>query len=259
MADQNARKYSWGPNTWFDFPGDWPEILSIHCMRFVGQEEVCPDTGRVHLQFFCVFKNAKTFTAVCGLFPGAHMEVTQNVHAARNYCRKSRTAVEGSLHHKGMEKWIRAQPKDPLSNLEPYPWQQEVLDLIEEEPDDRTIHWYWEPTGNVGKSALTKHIVLKYKDKVLPIGGKAADMKHLISGFLDKNAELRAVLIDLTRSREKFVSYEGIEEIKNGLIVNTKYETAVKVFDPPHVVVFANWAPDMSALSADRWHVVLIE
>lgn len=264
MADVGKRGYSWGPNTWRDYPADYEAVLRIHCMRFVAQLEIGEEDakkGTNHLQFFVTFKNAKTFSAVCKIFPGAFVQPNHNVYAARNYCSKGPTSIEGTLIHQGMDKWIREPTRDPLGgpDIVLRPWQQEVMNILETDPDDRTIHWYWEPTGNVGKSALTKHIVLKYRNEVLPIGGKGADMMHLVTGFVNSNAKLRAVLMDLSRSREQYVSYEGIESIKNGLIINTKYETMVKDFNPPHIIVFSNWEPNLSALSADRWRIVRIE
>lgn len=253
MAD---RHYSWGPNTWFDFPVEWEHILDTHCEKFVCQVEICPESQREHLQFFTMFKHAKTFTAVQGIFPGAHLQVTKNRHAAKAYCQKSRTAVDGSLRVKGWD--ARLPPKDPLEGLVLYPWQELICEILKGEPDPRAIHWVWEPDGNIGKSALVKHLCLVMPG-VLPVGGKAADMKHLIHGWLQAKKVLSAVLIDLTRSREQFLSYEGIEDIKNGLFVNTKYETAVCIFDPPHIVIFANWPPRLEALSADRWVIHEVE
>jgi hypothetical protein len=38
------------------------------------------------------------------------------------------------------------------------------------------------------------------------------------------------------------------------MICNTKYETGVKVFNSPHIFVFANFPPDKpDELSNDRW------
>jgi len=50
--------------------------------------------------------------------------------------------------------------------------------------------------------------------------------------------------------------YSAIEEVKTGYIVNTKYETGVKLFDRPHVIVFSNYLPDGARLSSDMIQVV---
>ena len=65
----------------------------------------------------------------------------------------------------------------------------------------------------------------------------------------------RIVLFDLSPSQEDRFNYEVLESIKNGLMFSSSYESRMKVFAIPHVIVFANWAPDESKLSADRWNV----
>ena len=57
---------------------------------------------------------------------------------------------------------------------------------------------------------------------------------------------------EFTRSQEQFVSYQAIEEVKNGILFNNKYEAKMVVFNNPHVVVFSNFEPDYKALSSDR-------
>ena len=37
-----------------------------------------------------------------------------------------------------------------------------VVDILKTEPDERTIHWFWEPKGNVGKTTLCKWLVVKH-------------------------------------------------------------------------------------------------
>jgi len=37
------------------------------------------------------------------------------------------------------------------------------------------------------------------------------------------------------------------------MITNTKFETGVKVFNPPHIVVLSNEYPDTEKVSLDRW------
>lgn len=259
MAECAKRTRAWGPNTWWNYPEDWEALLHTHAARFVAQVEI-GEAGGEHLQFFVTFPEGKTLSAVSKLFPGAHLERSFKPAAAKAYCCKSRTAVEGSLRVKGYDiegaqKAARWTCKDPLEGRELYPWQQRVIDIVNGPVDERKIYWFWEPVGCTGKSTLVKHLCLT-NPGCLPAAGKAADMKHLIHGWLAGHNELKTLLVDLSRSREQFISYEGIEDVKNGLIVNTKYETAVDMFDPPHVICFANWEPDRSALSADRWEVI---
>lgn len=86
----------------------------------------------------------------------------------------------------------------------------------------------------------------------LTLNGKKADMAHALRD------DIRVVCIDLARTSESYAPYEAIEQIKNGLIFSGKYDSRTKVFNPPHVFVFANFPPDQAKLSADRWHIVHI-
>lgn len=135
-----------------------------------------------------------------------------------------------------------------------YPWQLEIEELILSEPDNRTIHWYYDSKGNIGKSAFVKYCVVKHS-VVYISGGKRTDVANII--FNADMDSARCVMLDIPRANEGNVSYASLEDIKNGLISNTKYETGTKVFNSPHVICFANFRPKhMYKLSADRWHVV---
>lgn len=66
--------------------------------------------------------------------------------------------------------------------------------------------------------------------------------------------ECSCVMFDIPRANRGAISYASLESIKNGMVCNTKYETGVKVFNSPHIVIFANFPPeDEDLLSADRW------
>jgi len=80
------------------------------------------------------------------------------------------------------------------------------------------------------------------------------------AGNLVSNAgERAAYLFDLTRTKPASIAsddtYSVMEQIKNGYIVNTKYQTKVTLQPPAHVWVFANQPPRYAALSTDRWKV----
>jgi hypothetical protein len=79
-------------------------------------------------------------------------------------------------------------------------------------------------------------------------------MKYAIMKSIDDRGVVpKILLLDIPRSLEEYVSYQGIEEIKNGMFFNTHYEAKMVCYDSPHVVVFANFEPDLSKLSRDRW------
>jgi len=62
---------------------------------------------------------------------------------------------------------------------------------------------------------------------------------------------------DCPRSKQgEFIQYDFLEEVKNGYVFSSKYESRNKVFPSPHVVVFMNELPDMTKLSKDRYEII---
>ena len=116
-----------------------------------------------------------------------------------------------------------------------------------EDPDDRKIIWYCDATGGCGKTWLTRACFSKF-ESIRFENSKSCDIKHAYNGQ-------RIVFFDLTRSQQEHFNDEAMETIKNGIMFSPKYDSAMKIFDHPHVVIMANWMPDTSKLSCDRWDV----
>lgn len=198
-----------------------------------------------HLQGVGSFKNPRSFKSVSKALPKAHIEVCRDLEASIRYCSKidTRNGQSWSTHI--------AVLKDPLEGKTLYKWQDEILQLIASPPDDRKIYWYWDSKGNVGKTSFIKHALIHNKNATMT-GGKAADMIFSIATVLEENPHLNTVFIDIPRCVEH-ISFNGIEQVKNGLIFNSKYESGYKMFNPPHVIIMANVEPDTKQMSEDRW------
>nr|QXP07600.1 MAG: replication associated protein [Arizlama virus] len=244
----NVRCYAWFL-TWNNYLQsdlsqlkDWADK---NAKKYAFQEET-GENKTPHLQGAFHFKSQRFFNALCKLWPKAHWEKLRNQDAGFKYCLKAETCTG--------KKFTKGIPKDPLSGKNPYPYQTEILELIKKEPDDRTIHWYWDAEGNKGKSTLVKSVIIN-NDNAMFFGGKCADIMCAAMLHMEEN-ELKIALVDLTRSDKNTVSYKALESLKNGLIFSGKYESKAKAFDPPHVIVFANYPPILEKMSKDRWHVV---
>lgn len=220
------------------------QFKNIH--KYVFQEEIAPTTGTPHLQGSVWFK-VKTRWEQLKLPFGKSMRWSKmrNEDACIKYCQKSESAKPDSKPHVfGFPKPIKI-----IENL--YPWQQRIVDIYKTEPDDRKVYWFWEGPGNTGKSSFCKYMYMTY-GVLFCNGGKASDLINLC--FNTDMDNVSCVIWDLPRSTGGAISYNAIETIKNGLICNTKYETGNKVFNPPHIFIFANFPPDKpEQLSADRW------
>ena len=66
-------------------------------------------------------------------------------------------------------------------------------------------------------------------------------------------------VFDLPRECKKSVEYNIFESLKNGRIVCGKYQSKLKRFESARIIVFANFPPDKSTLSSDRWDILNID
>lgn len=124
-------------------------------------------------------------------------------------------------------------------------WQSELMDTLSRPADSRSIIWIYDLQGNKGKSYFARN----YQERNYYVtGGKAADIFY---GYEYQSV----VFFDLARMKQDIVQYDVMEAFKNGQFYSTKYESKLVRFNIPHVVVFANFYPDTSKLSFDRWDI----
>ena len=215
--------------------------LKLICKKYIYGHEICPSTNEKHLQGFMHLKKPMRITEI-KISGKPHLQACNgNEEQNVKYCSK-----EGSIVKHGFPK-----PLNLISALRPF--QAEIEKLYHTEPDDRTIYWFWEDKGNIGKSAFVKYMVATH-GCLFCDGGKKSDLINLV--FNADMDNTKCIIWDLPRSSKGSISYATLEAIKNGLICNTKYETGVKVFNSPHVFVFANFEPDDEGkLSRDRWFI----
>ena len=156
-----------------------------------------------------------------------------------------------SDHHTRL---VTAQLIESTSGITLRPWQQSLLDLCSSSPQPRKVQWWYETTGNVGKSFMARHLALHHDFFVVQMM-KKADMIHLLTKHI---SGLSGVVFDMTRSSEEGavkVVYEVMEMLSDGYICSGKYDSTALRFTPLHIVCFANYAPDMAAMSLDRWDI----
>lgn len=214
------------------------QLQSI-CKKYIYGDEICPSTKKEHLQGFFALKKPMRITEIKLINNPKLIPCNGNEEQNVKYCSKDGIVT----------KWGFPKPIKIIENLRP--WQAEIEQICLSEPDDRTIHWYWETDGNIGKSAFIKYMIVTHK-ALLCQGGKHSDIINLV--FNTDMDRSNIVLFDIPRANKGNISYSALECIKNGMVCNTKYETGVKVFNSPHIIIFANFPPENpELLSNDRW------
>lgn len=216
------------------------------------QSEACPTSGRLHLQgmIWCKDKHRDTEFK---LLKGAHFETLKDWMNVADYCGKEKTFT-GEYR----SSWGFPPPPPPkyIEEIEEfYEWEKDIILLLENAPDKRTIHWFWEAEGCKGKTTYQKYIFTHY-DNCVVLSGKADDMKNGIVDYFNKNKKLpKIILINIPRCAKKAVSYGGLEQIKDMFFYSGKYEGGMICGPCPHVMCFANEEPDYSKMSIDRFIV----
>lgn len=140
------------------------------------------------------------------------------------------------------------------SNVTWKQWQQDVLDIVSKEPDSRTINWYWEENGNVGKSFLAKY--LKLSKNTIIADGKKDNVFNQLNVMLEAKKEPEIIILDIPRHGRDYMNYGVIEQLKDGCIYSGKYEGGDCIIDDVHVIIFANFPPEETKFSKDRWNIV---
>lgn len=228
-----------------------------HTLRFIIGKEEAPTTGTKHLQGYYYHKNARTIKQMKEINNRMHLEKSRGSPEDNfTYCSKG-----GEFIQKGFEKkecFKDAMKQKLLLKYEGVvwkQWQQTVLAIVDSQPDSRTINWIYDEDGNSGKSFLTKYLALTRE--IIIADGKKDNIFNQVNRKLNEDEkEFELVILDIPRSSEGYVNYGVLEQLKNGLIYSGKYEGGLCLFDDVHVFVFANFMPDLSQFSKDRWNII---
>lgn len=215
--------------------------------RYVFQEERGAN-GTPHLQGYLHYKNQVARSTISQWNPRLHLEPARSIVQSVAYCSDA-TKRHGRIWSK------HYQVRDDLHLLDRadfFGWQEELFTELLGDPDERRIIWYYDADGGAGKTAFARALLARSPGVLYLSGGGYRDAAHQI---IKAKTDPRIVLVNLPRSTEGKVSYGTFECAKDGLVASGKYEGGVRLFPPPHVVIFANYLPDLSQLSIDRWDI----
>lgn len=247
--------------TYNNYKKDELERLNIVFKSFVKSyfygEEVGKN-GTPHLQGFILLDKGMRITQLkkyefLDKFHFEPMKLSININI--DYCSKDGKIhyynIDDSLIPKKVNKlldWYDDYDENLILTNPTYSYQKFILDIIKEKPDNRTIYWFYNKDGNVGKTTLSKY--MSHHFNAINIDGNKKDILYAAA-----EAKSYIYLIDLPRSSKNHVSYTGIEAIKNGYYFSGKYESKMIIRNPPHVFIFSNYLPEIKNLSLDRWQI----
>lgn len=135
-------------------------------------------------------------------------------------------------------------PKYPVKTSILKDWQLNSLKVLFQQ-NERQILWVVDPEGGTGKTWLANYLVNNYS----AFYWRSSKKQDIAYSY---NFE-PIVCFDFVRTNEDTVSYEMIEQFKDGMIISTKYESLIKKRKDIKVIVFSNFEPKVDALSHDRW------
>lgn len=262
------------------------------CVYIIFGKEV-GDSGTPHLQGFIAFSKRVYLTDVKKrISRTAHFELARLVPESIEYCKKDGDVFEAGVipcgqgkrsdiedfkldvkagllnlkdirekhsavyaKHKGwvMEYVIDNSPKVSVPGYNLHEWQQELLFKLDEEPDDRTIQFIVDQTGNNGKTWFAHWYASKNDNCQVLCPGKRADMAYIL------RTDIRVLILDAPRSKQgEYIQYDFLEDVKNGYVFCSKYESSIKTLKNIHLVVLMNEPPDLTKLSNDRFDITYL-
>lgn len=266
------------------------DIVAYLCIgKEVGEQ------GTPHFQGFISFKQKQAFRDVIGIIGQCHLTVARKIPQAIAYCKKDGDYVEFGIQpggqgnrtdlvafraavESGAVKTMKdAREKHPevaarysrfcmdliedfrvVQDLEMHPlrvWQASLYARLKLDPDDRQVIFVVDPVGNSGKSWFSKYLETVMGEEKVQVmcPTRKQDMAYAL------NAGIRVFVLDAPRSKNgDFIQYDFLENIKDGRVFSSKYESRLKRLNKCHVVVFMNEHPNMEALSSDRYDIITL-
>lgn len=177
---------------------------------------------------------------------------------------------QAAMYSKFIKERIQARDSNKLldtlreqySSSSLMPWQNALVEYLDEGVDPRKIAWIWDKDGNSGKSWMAKYLVATRNACYLSFGRKS-DLTYIFSQdpkpivVFNLSRTTAPSMEEHENNKKNFLDgiYSLAEDLKDGILVNTKYEAKTVMFEVPHVIFFANFEPDRTKWSADRYDV----
>ncbi len=253
------------------------EFFDTWCDRFCYQLELGEETKKLHFQGYGRYYSTagireSSFVNKCldWFSESAWLEFSFSIKYASNrgklelerYVTKEETRIEGPWCD---NTWSPPPDEYDFEDLAcmsvPYPWQHQMISLISAKCSDRrTIHWIYEPDGNVGKSMFAKYVCCKLKLAKRINLGTATQVKASSIEVGQSNCYIADIPRSTGKDERMTDMLSAIEELKNGWVGTCMYGKHKElIMNPPHIIIFSNDKCPYHLLSADKWKVYKID
>lgn len=255
--------------TWNNYTEeDWEQIkkyVDTQTQYYIVGKEEGKLNNTPHLQGYIYYANARTFKQVKDMLPKCHIEPSRGTPIQNhNYCSKEGEYIERwnqCKNKQSVAEFIAERKKIALNKYKSTVWKQWQADIIaklDAKADDRSIIWVVDEKGHCGKSYLAKYLYLKHAT-IIADGHKSDIFNQLNIKINIERQDITLCILDIPRCGEHYINYGVIEQLKNGLIYSGKYEGGDIIFDPLHIIIFANFEPDYYKVTSDRWNIIEVK
>lgn len=234
------------------------EWSQCHTEKYVVGKEVGKLNGTPHLQGYFYFKNAMRFDTLKKTFPKMRLANSKGSPMQNyKYCTKESKDIisKGFDKKKTQQDIIKEEMLEEYNDIKWKPWQQEILDIISLNGNDRKINWVYDIAGNNGKSFLRRYLCLT-NECVLADGKKENIFNQFKIKCIDEDKRINIAIMDIPRCNEKWTNYGVIESILDRHIYSGKYEGGEIWLPKMTVIVFANFRPNLEECTYDRWNII---
>ena len=220
------------------------DVLSSNSSKYSIGEEI-GESSTPHLQGYIELSVKKRFAYLKELIPRGHIE-------------KAKGNREDNINYTQKDKKFKQNFKEEVYFEYPTEKLQFLIDLMKQykfPKGDRKINVVVDYNGCLGKTEFARWACLHFNDCIVT-GGKAADMKNQIVELKKKYGRCpKYIILDIPRKNLGFVSYQGIEEVKNMLFYSGKFEGGMIIGNKPFVLMLMNEYPQIDSMSKDRWNI----
>lgn len=228
--------------------------------KYIFESEI-GEKGTKHLQGYIALKK-KGRPSELNLSKSIHWEKCKgNEDSNIKYCSKDYRAKvnDCKLYKSDNIKLLVDRPKVKIID-ELRPFQKSILNILDSNVNEGKVIWICDTQGQLGKTQLLRYLHVT-KGCPFTYGGKANDIINLVFNnkdyLLDNDKAVMIYNLPRETDNEK-ISYKSMEQINDGAISNTKFETGCFVCNPPHVLVLANCMPLMEKMTKGRFIIYTI-